>query len=85
VFGTMRAFASEVTEVDPDHLIAVVHMAIYAISDGAAELLSAGAVWLDEEVESQDVGIDRLLALVLYNVDAVRPAIRRHFGLPPLD
>jgi len=84
VFGRMREFAREITRVDPDHLIAVVHMAIYAVKDGEVEFLSAGAVWLDEEVEDQDEGIDRLLDLVLYNVDAVRPAIRRHLGLPPL-
>ena len=43
VFGRMREFAGEVTQVDPDHLVAVVHMAIYAIEDGQAEILSAGA------------------------------------------
>jgi hypothetical protein len=85
VFGRMREFAGEVTEADPDHLIAVVHMAIYAIAEGSAELLSAGAVWLDEEVQTQDEGIERLLSLVLTNVNAVRPAIRQHLGLPPLD
>ena len=84
VFGRMREFAQEVTRVDPDKLIAVVHMAIYAVKDGSAEFLSAGAVWLDEEVENQDEGIERLMDLVLYNVNAVRPAIRRHLGLPPL-
>lgn len=84
-FDVMREFAGQVSRVDPDHLIAVVHMAIYTIRDGRAELLSAGAVWLDEEVESQDEGIDRLIDLVLYNVDAVRPALRRRLGLPPLE
>lgn len=84
-FAQMRVFASWISQVDPDNLIAVVHMAIYAINDGRVELLSAGAVWLDEDVESQDEGIERLLKLVLYNVDAVRPAIRRHLGLPPLE
>lgn len=85
VFGRMRQFAGEVTRVDPDHLVAVVHLAIYAIANGEAEFLSAGAVWLDEEVDSQDEAIERLLNLVLYNVNAVRPSIRRHLGLPPLE
>jgi hypothetical protein len=85
VFGRMRAFARETSGVSADHLIAVVHMAIYAVRDGEVEFLSAGAVWLDEEVEDQDEGIDRLLDLVLYNVNAVRPAIRRHLGLAPLE
>ena len=84
LFSDMRAFAGEVSASGGDDLIAVVHMAIYTLGEEEAQLISAGAVWLDEQVENQDQGIDRLQDLVLANVDGVRPAIREHLGLPPL-
>jgi len=80
----MRAFAKEASSSGAEELIAVVHMAIYAISDGQAELVSAGAVWLDEEVETREQGLERLQDLIVANVDAARPGIRRYLGLPPL-
>lgn len=84
MFQRMRDFAGEVSVAGTDDLIAVVHMGIYMIEDSGATLLSSGAVWLDEEVESRDVGVERLLALIVDRVDAVRPAIRNYLGLPPL-
>jgi hypothetical protein len=84
VYESMRAFAREVSEPGSDDLIAVVHMAIYTLSDGEARLLSSGAVWLDEEVESQEQGIERLQGLIVANVNAARPAMRERLGLPPL-
>jgi hypothetical protein len=84
LYGDMQRFAKRVSTTGPDDLIAVVHMAIYLLDDGDAELLSSGAVWLDDPVENREEGIRRLEDLVLTNVDAVRPAIRRHLGLPPL-
>jgi hypothetical protein len=81
----MQRFAKEVSSADPNELIAVVHMAIYLLGNDDPELLSAGAVWLDEEVESREQGLERLRDLVIGNVDAVRPAIRQHLGLPPLE
>lgn len=84
LFSDMQRFAKRVSSTGPDDLIAVVHMAIYVLDDDDAELISSGAVWLDEPVENRDEGIDRLQNLVLANVDAVRPAIRRHLGLPDL-
>jgi hypothetical protein len=84
VYESMRAFAREVSAPGGDDLIAVVHMAIYTLSDGAARLLSSGAVWLDEEVESQEQGIERLQGLIVANVNAARPAMRERLGLPPL-
>ena len=83
-FARIREFAREVSDSDADDLLAVVHMAIYTVSDEGAVLISAGAVWLDDEVQDQDEGIDRLQDLIVYNVNSVRPAIRRHLGLPPL-
>jgi hypothetical protein len=85
VLQDMRAFAKEVSPSGGDDLIAVVHLAIYMIDTGKAELVSAGAVWLDEPVKDRDEGIARLQDLIVANVDAARPAIRKHYGLPPLD
>ena len=84
LYEDMQTFARQVSPSGGDNLIAVVHMAIYVLGEGDPELVSAGAVWLDESVETQQEGIDRLQDLMLANVDAVRPAIRRHLGLPPL-
>ena len=84
LFANMHAFADAVSPSGSDDLIAVIHMAIYALNETGAELVSSGAVWLDETVESREQGIERLENLILANVDAVRPAIREHFGLPPL-
>jgi hypothetical protein len=85
LLSDMQRFAKEVSSSDADELIAVVHMAIYLLENGEPELLSSGAVWLDQEVDSREQGLERLRDLVLANVDAVRPAIRRHLGLPPLE
>jgi len=85
VLKDMRAFAKEVSPSGADELIAVVHIAIYMIDTGKPELVSPGAVWLDEPVKDRDEGIARLQDLIVANVDAARPAIRQHYGLPPLD
>jgi hypothetical protein len=47
--------------------------------------VAPGAVWLDAPVKDRDEGIARLQDLIVANVDAARPAIRKHYGLPPLD
>jgi hypothetical protein len=83
-FADMQRFAREVSGSDIDDLIAVVHLAIYTLVGEEPELISSGAVWLDEPVADREEGIKRLQALILQNVDAVRPAIRRRLGLPPL-
>ena len=44
----------------------------------------AGAVWLDEPVKDRAEGIERLQDLIIANLDAARPEIREHFGMPPL-
>jgi hypothetical protein len=84
VLQSMRAFARAVSPSHSEEVIVVVHMAIYLITDHESELISSGAVWLDEEVESREQGIARLQDLIVANIDAVRPEIRRHLGLPPL-
>jgi hypothetical protein len=84
LLARIREFAGEVSTPDSGDVIAVVHLAIYTLEDGNANLVSSGVVWLDQEVADRSEGIDRLENLILYNVNAVRPAIRRHFGLPRL-
>lgn len=84
LFNNMQKFAQLISASGGENLIAVVHMAIYLLGEDDPQLISSGAVWLDEPVESQAEGIVRLQDLMLANVDAVRPAIREHLGLPPL-
>ncbi|HEY3518871.1 MAG TPA: hypothetical protein VGL98_17610 [Gammaproteobacteria bacterium] len=83
-FSDMQRFARRPSGPGADELIAVVHLAIYALTAKKPELVSSGAVWLDEPVTDRAEGIKRLQGLILANVDAVRPSIRRHLGLPPL-
>ena len=80
----MQKFAKRPSGPGADDLIAVVHLAIYTLTAKKPELVSSGAVWLDEPVTDRAEGIKRLQGLILSNVDAVRPSIRRHLGLPPL-
>jgi hypothetical protein len=81
----MRAFARELSPSGEDEIIAVVHLAIYLISIDGAELISSGAVWLDEPSPSREEAIERLQNLIVANVNGVRPAIRKHLGLPPIE
>jgi hypothetical protein len=83
-FADMQRFAKRPSGPGADDLIAVVHLAIYTLTAKKPELVSAGAVWLDEPVTDRAEGIKRLQGLILANVDSVRPSIRRHLGLPPL-
>jgi hypothetical protein len=83
-FADMQKFAKRPSGPGADDLIAVVHLAIYTLTAKKPELVSSGAVWLDEPVADRAEGIRRLQGLILANVDAVRPSIRRHLGLPPL-
>ncbi|HET7608817.1 MAG TPA: hypothetical protein VFL84_09090 [Gammaproteobacteria bacterium] len=83
-FADMQKFAKRPSGPGADELIAVVHLAIYTLTAKKPELVSSGAVWLDEPVADRAEGIKRLQGLILANVDAVRPSIRRHLGLAPL-
>ena len=83
-FTDMQKFAKRTSGSDANDLIAVVHLAIYTLTAKKPELVSSGAVWLDEPVTDRAEGIKRFQGLILQNVDAVRPSIRRHLGLPPL-
>ncbi|MDH3421182.1 MAG: cytochrome c [Gammaproteobacteria bacterium] len=84
-YANMQAFAQRRSRAGRQDLLAVVHLGIYLISVHGAELISSGAVWLDEPNPSRQQGIERLQNLIVANVDAVRPAIREHLGLPPLN
>ncbi len=84
-YANMRAFAQRRSRLGREDVLAVVHLGIYLISVHGAELISSGAVWLDEPNPSREIAIERLQNLIVANVDAVRPAIREHLGLPPLN
>lgn len=81
-YADMRRFAGEISPSAGDDLFAVVHLGIYLLNEDGPALLSAGAVWLDEQSESQEQSIEQLQNLVLANVNAVRQPIREHLGLP---
>ena len=85
VLADMRSFAKKVSASGGGgDLIAVVHLGIYMIDTGKPEPVTSGAVWLDEPVKDRAEGIARLEDLIVANVDAARPAIRKYFGMPPL-
>lgn len=84
IYSNMQAFARELSPTEEEDILAVVHLGIYLITVDRAQLLSAGAVWLDEPNPSSEEAIERLQNLIVANVEAVRPAIREHLGLPPL-
>ncbi len=81
----MRDFAKKVSESGGDDLIAVVHMAVYLFYGRDPEVISSGAVWLDEPVQDRAEGVARLQDLALANLDAARPGLRRFYRLPPLE
>ncbi len=85
VYTNMQAFARELSPSGEEDLLAVVHMGIYLFGEGGAQLISSGAVWLDEENPSQEEGIERLQNLIVTNINGIRPAIREYLGLPPLE
>ena len=84
-YANMQAFARELSRSGEEDLLAVVHLGLYLLSVHGAELISSGAVWLDEPNPSREEGIERLQNLIVANVNGVRPAIRQHLGLPPLE
>ncbi len=86
IYADMRAFAREISPgTGEDELVAVMHTAIYMVEDERVELLSAGAVWLDEPVETREEGIGKLQDLIVLNMNKARPAVRDYLGLPPID
>jgi hypothetical protein len=80
----MRDFARKVSESGGDDLIAVVHLAVYVFYTRDPVVVSSGAVWLDEPVQDRTEATARLQDLALENLDAARPAIRRHYRLAPV-
>ena len=79
----MRDFAKKVSESNGDDLLAVIHMALYLFYGRDPEVISSGAVWLDEPVQDRAEAVARLQDLALENLDAARPGIRRFYRLPP--
>ena len=80
----MRDFAKEVSESGADDLIAVVHMAVYLFYGRDPEMISSGAIWLDEPVQDRAESIAQLQDLTLDTIDAARPSIRRYYRLAPI-
>ncbi len=81
----MRDFAKEVSGSTGDDLLAVVHLAVYLFYGRDPVVISSGAVWLDEPVSDRAEAITRLQDLVIENIDAARPGIRRHYRLAQLE
>jgi hypothetical protein len=81
----MRDFAKEVSGSTGDDLLAVVHLGVYLFYGRDPVVISSGAVWLDEPVTDRAEAITRLQDLVIENIDAARPGIRRHYRLAQLE
>ena len=81
----MRDFAKEVSDSGADDLLAVIHLAVYLFYGRDPVVISSGAVWLDEPVQDRAEAVTRLQDLVIENVDAARPGIRRHYRLAQIE
>jgi hypothetical protein len=79
----MRDFAKKVSNSNGNDLIAVIHQAVYLFYGRDPEVISSGAVWLDEPVQDRAEAIARLQDLMLENLDAARPNIRRFYRMNP--
>jgi hypothetical protein len=79
----MRDFAKKVSNSNGNDLIAVIHQAVYLFYGREPEVISSGAVWLDEPVQDRGEAITRLQDLMLENLDAARPSIRRFYRMNP--
>ena len=79
----MRDFAKKVSGSTGNDLIAVIHQAVYLFYGREPEVISSGAVWLDEPVQDRAEAITRLQDLMLENLDAARPGIRRFYRMNP--
>jgi len=79
----MRDFAKKVSGSTGNDLIAVIHQAVYLFYGREPEVISSGAVWLDEPVSDRAEAIARLQDLMLENLDAARPGIRRFYRMNP--
>jgi hypothetical protein len=79
----MRDFAKKVSNSNGNDLIAVIHQAVYLFYGREPEVISSGAVWLDEPVQDRAEAISRLQDLMLENLDAARPGIRRFYRMNP--
>lgn len=83
-YADMRAFARRISPTGSEDVVAVVHTAFYMLSGNESELISSGAVWLDEPPQSREDGIGKLQDLIVANMNRARPAVRSYLGLPPL-
>jgi hypothetical protein len=79
----MKDFAKKVSESNGNDLIAVIHQAVYLFYGRDPEVISSGAVWLDEPVQDRAEAVARLQDLMLETLDAARPGIRRFYRMNP--
>jgi hypothetical protein len=79
----MRDFAKKVSNSNGNDLIAVIHQAVYLFYGREPEVITSGAVWLDEPVQDRAEAVARLQDLMLENLDAARPGIRRFYRMNP--
>ena len=85
IYSDIEAFAGEISPSGGEDLFVVVHMAIYVITEDGAELVSAGASWLEGEAESREQRVEQLHDLIFNIVSKSRPLLRKHLGLAPLE
>src|SRR5262245_48662226 len=56
----MKDFAKKVSKPGGNDLIAVIHMAVYLFYGRSPEVITSGAVWLDEPVQDRAEGVSRV-------------------------
>jgi len=85
IYSDIEAFAGEISPSGGEDLFVVVHMAIYLVTEDGAELVSAGASWLEGEAESREQRVEQLQDLIFGIVNKSRPLLRKRLGLAPLE
>lgn len=82
-YGSIQEFV-EGYRGDNFNTQAVIHIAGFLFDAERSMTFWQGVLWLDEEVDSQEQGIDKLIELVLFNLNQSRGSLRKRLGLPPL-
>ena len=63
---------------------AVIHIVGYLFDENRSLPIWQGVMWFDDQVDSEEEGIDKIVDMVEFNLNHYRPAIRQQLGLPPL-
>jgi predicted transcriptional regulator len=83
-YNTIEAFVSDYRGGN-FNTQAVVQVSGYLLSEGNTSNFWQGIIWLDEQVETQQEGIEKLTELVLSNLNASRGYLRKLLGFQPLE